>query len=210
MNNITKQGFSSSRRKQFGRRLDTRCSGVALAKVREGWLVWGWSGVFCKCFPIEQARLPLQQLQARLPLPPLHRAQLPRRALRLGARARQLRRQLRRLGVPLRPRLAPRARTSADARVAAAPSSARRQLRRQGVPLRPESAAASRRAPAPPPTRGWRPPPPLPGAPPARAAPPACAPSRRGRRGPALEHVRRWSRRGCARQRRSGSPDAAQ
>jgi hypothetical protein len=27
--------------------------GVALAKVRKVWLVWGWIGIFSKCFPVE-------------------------------------------------------------------------------------------------------------------------------------------------------------
>ncbi len=26
---------------------------MALAKVREGWLVWGWIGYYCECFPVE-------------------------------------------------------------------------------------------------------------------------------------------------------------
>ena len=33
--------------------LREEAGGMVQAKVREGGLVWGWIGVFCKCFPVE-------------------------------------------------------------------------------------------------------------------------------------------------------------
>jgi hypothetical protein len=43
-------GFARGRQYYCGWRLETRCLGVVLVKVREGWLVWGWIGLFLQAF----------------------------------------------------------------------------------------------------------------------------------------------------------------